>query len=312
MSSDSGRLSDIASSSTAGDPAVSSWVYMLSVRAVRALEYSSVYLALIAAAKVLIVIHLLSLEMSLAPLIGALVTFAVYANDRLVDTESDAVSNPRRTAFVRRYRSELYVGGALAYGIGVALSALGGPRAFLLTLFPGVVWVVYAVDWLYLDTTQFTRLKEIPIVNSTLVALAWALPVILLPLSFSKAPITPAVGILFVYFLLMTFINTEISNIRDLESDTDSGILTMPTVLGVVRTRAVLYGTTLLTVSVLGYGQLNGHLSGQGALALSAGIVALVAVLALMNRIENKRVLSIAAECTQLPVLAMLGAFAVL
>ncbi|QSG04873.1 UbiA family prenyltransferase [Halapricum desulfuricans] len=275
-------------------------------RAWHVLEYSSVYLALIAALKVFVVIFVLSLPVTLAPLIGALVTFAVYANDRLVDLSDDTVLRPRRAAFVRRYRRILYVTAAMAYGIAVALSVLGGPLAFGLTLLPGVVWLSYAIEWIRVGGVGFERLKEVPFVSSVLVATAWSVPVVLLPIAFSDAQLTPAAVLLFVYFALTTLVSTEIANVRDVESDRASGVETVPTILGVERTRTVLYGFAALTVAVLGYGVSRSYLTLFEAAILSAGVLTLVAGISLLGRAEDRAALTVGAECSPVPVFVLL------
>lgn len=281
-------------------------------RAWHVLEYSGLYLALVAMVKVLIVVFLLSLPLTLAPLIGALVTFAIYANDRLVDLRDDAISNPRRVAFVWRYQRVLYVTAAIAYGLGVALAALGGPLAFGLTVLPGVGWLLYATEWLPVGAVGFKRLKELPVVSSLFVATAWSLPVVILPLAFADAPVTPLAGFVFVYFLLTTFISTEIANVRDVASDRASGTETLATVLGIAQTRRVLDGIGLVTLSLLGYGAYTGYMTTLTAAILSIGVVGLLAVLALVPRVGDRGLLTVAAECSPTPVLVVLVAASVL
>ncbi|MFC6757187.1 UbiA family prenyltransferase [Halomicroarcula sp. GCM10025894] len=178
------------------------------------LLYSSAYLAFIAVAEVLIVTELLSLPLTPAPAIAGLLTFAVYGNDRVADVETDEQTTPARTAFIRRYDRRLYTLSALAYGLAVALSVLGGPAAFALALVPGAIWVVYALDWLPFSG-HVNRLKQIFILNSVLVAGAWALVVVLLPIAFAGAPVTLTAGVVCLTFFLATFVDVEIPNVRD-------------------------------------------------------------------------------------------------
>jgi len=290
------------------------WLSVRCERLWRVLEYSAVYLALIAMAEVLIVIALLSLPLSAAPLVAGLITFAIYANDRLVDLETDSASNPERTAFVARHRDTLYVLGALAYGLGVALSVLGGPVAFALALTPGVAWVVYARDWIpstvrdWIPTTstEFTRLKDILFVNSGVVAAAWSVPIVVVPIAFADVSFTPAAGVLVLYFFVGTFVNVEIANAEDIRSDIQSGAVTMPVVFGLTRTRRMLYALTALTALLVGSAAVAGYLTGPTAAILATGLVALTGVLTLLGRTHHEGVLTVAAECTRLPVFLLL------
>lgn len=286
---------------------VSSWVLVQGKRVLKSLVYSSAYLAIIAMVEVLIVSYLLSLPPSPAPIVVGLITFAVYANDRLVDLESDAASNPYRTAFVRRYQNVLYVFAAIAYGLAVALSVYGGPIAFGLVLIPAIVWVLYAIEWVPSTNTSFQRLKDLLIVDSVIIAIAWSLAIVGLPLAFANAAVNPTVGIIFLYFVLATIVNTEIANVSDIQTDKEAGVATMPVVFGVRRTRQALYGVILLAVVTLGYAVFNGFLTGRYAAILSVGLACLTVVTVCLNRIEQGTLLTIAAECTRLPVFVLLA-----
>lgn len=272
------------------------------------LVYSSAYLALIAGAEVLIVQYLFSLPPSPTPVIVGLITFAVYANDRLVDLESDTASNPYRTAFVRQYQTTLYVLAALAYGLAIALSALGGPVAFALALLPGAAWILYAVNPKLAVEIPFQRLKERLIVNSLLVAVAWSVTIVYLPLAFASRALTPSVGVVFVYFMIGAFVSAEVANVGDIEADRAAGVATLPVVIGVRRTRQVLYGIVLLAAAVLGYAAVGGHLAAATAAALSVGLVCLIGVVACLGRVNRETLLTICAESPRLPVLVLLAA----
>jgi 4-hydroxybenzoate polyprenyltransferase len=272
------------------------------MRVWRVLEFSAAYLAVIAAVDVFIVMYLLSLPPSPAPLVGALVTFAIYANDRLVDLETDAISSPDRAAFVERHADLLYVLAALAYGLAAVLAALGGPLAFALTLLPGAVWVVYAVDWVRLPEVDVTRLKQLPVVSSVLVAVAWALPVVVLPIMFADAALTPTVGVLFVYFALGAFLSTEVSNVYDIETDAANDVVTLPTMLGVRQTRVVLSGVALLAAAVPAVAVVADYLHVRAALLLAVGVVAVTVGLSVLHRFDRGRVPTLIAEATHLPV----------
>lgn len=269
------------------------------------LKHSSAYLAVIAVTKVCIVLSVLSLPLSAAPAVAGLVTFAIYANDRLVDIEPDRLSNPARAAFVLRNRDRLYVLGAVAYGLAAALSLFGGPVAFALVVAPGMVWVAYARDWIPIGW-RVSRLKDILLVNSVVVAAAWAVPVVVVPVAFAGASFGPTAGVLVLYFFLGTFVNVEIANIKDLSGDARSGVRTLPVAYGVTRTRQVLYALTTLTVGVLVVASAAGYLSVLATAVLALGPLASYGILTLLGRVDNSDSLSVLAECTRLPVFVVL------
>lgn len=236
------------------------------------LFYSSAYLSVITMVEVGIVMAVLAIPWNVAPLIGGLVTFAVYANDRIADAEDDAVSKPGQTEWVTRHESHLYLLAAVAYGVGVALAVLGGPVAFGLTLLPGAAWVLYAADWAPAFASRVRRLKEVLVVNSAVVALAWAISVTALPAAFAGRSPSPVLALVFAYFLLRSFVDVELPNVRDLDSDAVAGVRTLPVVLGEAATRRVVVAIDALTMALISGGVWAGLLAWPVAAALGVGL----------------------------------------
>lgn len=274
-----------------------------------ALVYSSAYLVVIAMIEAATVTVALSLQPTPAPIVIGLVTFAVYAGDRIVDADDDVVSTPDQSAFVRRHATLLSVLSAAAYGLAIAISILGGPLALSIALVPGVVWVLYATDWLPTFNAYFQRLKNVLVVNSGVVALAWAVSLTFLPLAFANAAFTPAAAVVFTYFFLDTFVNTEIPNVRDRAGDEALGVSTLPVVFGVRRTRHILYGLDLFLVGFIGFAYLGGLLTAALAVAVLVGLGYAFVLAAFVGRTENHGRLSIAGEAKHLLVYAVVLAF---
>lgn len=273
------------------------WLTVLGERVGDVLVYSSAYLAFIAMVEVAIVMVLLELPPSPAPIVLGLVTFAVYASDRLEDVDTDAVTNPEQAAFVHRYWGPLHVLSAAAYGLAVTLSVLGGPVALAITVLPGVFWVLYATDWLPEAGLHVQRLKDVFVLNSTVVALAWAVSLTFLPLAYAGAGLTWTTAVVFVYFFLRSFVDTEVPNVRDVEGDREIGVNTLPVVVGVDRTRRALYGIDVFTAGIVAFAAIAGHLSVIMATVLLVGLAYSLGVTSFVGRIEDEKLLSIATEC---------------
>jgi 4-hydroxybenzoate polyprenyltransferase len=239
---------------------------------------------------------LLDVPANLAPAVGGLVTFAIYASDRLVDVDADAVAYPERTAFVRRHEEPLRVLAAAAYGVAVMLSVLGGPLPLALTLLPGVVWILYATDWLPSVLAHLRRLKDVFLLNSAVVAVAWAVSATFLPMEFAGVAYTTSAAIVVAYFFLRSFANTEVPNVRDVDADRAAGVATLPVVLGVDGTRRVLYGIDLLTVALVGSAALLGHLPALPTVALLVGVAYSLGVTTFVGRDDDGELLALAAE----------------
>jgi 4-hydroxybenzoate polyprenyltransferase len=270
------------------------------------LVYSTLYLVCIAMVEVATVHLVLSLPLNPAPIVVGLVTFAVYAGDRIADAETDAISNPKQSGFVARHRSVLSVLTALAYGLAVAVAVTGGPPAVAITLVPGAFWILYASDWLPGASAFASRLKEQLVVGTGVVSLAWALSVVALPLAFADAPVTPLAGVLFGYFFVDTFVTTEIINVRDVEGDAAIGVDTLPVVFGVEGTRRICYGLDLLLVGVVSTAIAAGVLSLAAGAAVLAGLVYALGLAYFVGRSERHARMGIAGQLKHLVVFGLL------
>lgn len=258
--------------------------------------YSSGYITTIALIEVSIAMALLGLAPNPAPVIVGLVTFAVYTNDRIADAETDALADPAQSAFVQRHEDVLFVAAAGAYGLAVMLAVTGGPVALSLTLLPGAFWLLYATNWLSGLTARLRRLKELLVVNTAVVALAWAVTVTFLPLAFADEPLSPAAGLVFGYFFLRDFTHTEIPNIPDRAGDAAIGVATLPVVYGLAGTRRALYLVQGLTVLLVGGAVVTGDVAPAVGIALGIALCYALVVTGLIGRCDRERLVPKLAE----------------
>ena len=309
-------------------------------RLLAAFAWGSPFTALVAAVEALVATVLLGVPVTAAPAVVALVAFAVYSIDHVADADADAASTPDRALLARRYGDQLMVAATLAYGLAVAIAVTGGPRALALTLLPGAFWVAYASDWLpdlgrtagaviasatpdrrgvvgragatVTDGGRHSpvpRLKDVLVLNSAVVAAAWAIALTFLPIAFAGAAPGPVVAVVFAYFFLRSFVDAELPNVRDVDADAAVGVATLPVVLGVERTRRLLYGVDLVAAGTVAAAGVAGLFAWPLAAALGVGIVASVCVTALAGRIDNASVLGVAPDCSYLLVgVAIAGA----
>ncbi|MFD1645714.1 UbiA family prenyltransferase [Haloarchaeobius litoreus] len=250
-------------------------------RAFGVAKHASVIDGLVAATKVVVVSVLLSLPLSVAVLLAGLVTFSVYGSNKLVDDE-DEVNCPDRASFVARNREALLAGTLGAYVLALGLAALEGLDSFLLTLVPAAAAVLYSTPWLPFDGG--TRVKDVLVLNTVLVAGAWAAYVSFIPVAYVDAPVTPTAVVVCVFFFLQTVVAGEVLNARDVAGDRAEGVSTMATVLGVRRTQFVLYALDGVTLALLGWAATTGLLAVPLALALIPAVGYSLLVTALVGR----------------------------
>ncbi|RXK48586.1 UbiA family prenyltransferase [Halorientalis pallida] len=256
-------------------------------RAWRVFQYSSVYVAVLATTEVGVAMLVLEVPPNPAPPVVGLVTFAVYANDRITDVETDALTDRRKAAFVRRFERFLYPLAAGAYGLAVTIAALGGPLSLALTLLPGLFWVFYAANWFDGVTEAFYRLKEQFLLNTAMIAVAWAVTITFLPIAFAGGGVTLTTMTVFTYFFLRVFVLAEVGNIPDREGDEVIGVDTIPVLYGLDGTRRALYLVNLLTIGLLSVAVAGDHLRIVHTAPLLVGAGYSFVVIGLIGRWQN-------------------------
>jgi 4-hydroxybenzoate polyprenyltransferase len=179
-------------------------------------------------------------------MVMTLVAFSVYNLNRKTDEEEDAINHQERFTFTKRFEKPLFYAAVTAYGIALAVGALYGWRTFGIILIPIISGILYS-EPLLPASWSYRRLKEIPVVKNLVVAIAWSLPLALLPVlmtpgaSFTISTIV-AGCIFFSYFIFASVL----PDIRDREGDAATGVRTIPVVIGVDRTIALLTCVNLL------------------------------------------------------------------
>ena len=213
--------------------------------------YSSLYTAAMMAAMVYLSCLLQGLPFDpVATAILALVVFGVYNLNRKTDEGEDAVNHTERYSFTKRYETILFRSAIFAFILAFCLSALQGFGSLLITTIPLVAGIVYSVP-LFPARFGFRRLKEVPFMKSLIVAFSWTLPAALLPICHAGLSAGTATGIVGVFFLVQTFTNTVVYDIRDVEGDAASGVRTIPTILGARKTLLLLTGLNISAGAVL-------------------------------------------------------------
>jgi len=209
----------------------------------------SVLQGVVAAAKTAFAMALLGVTAPTAPAVVGLVSFAVYTANDLADIEEDAINCPGRTSVVTDRPRQIAVLAAcgLAAGCGLAFWA-GGLGAVAVTVVPVAACLCYSVP----VTPAGRRLKDVYVVNTLLVALAWALTVTALPIVVAGEPIGAVAVAVCGFFLLRSFVSVELCNVRDVAGDAAAGVDTRPVVSGIGRTRQLLVTLDLASLAVLG------------------------------------------------------------
>ena len=232
-------------------------------RIIQFLMFSSLFVGIAGGGMVYVAAIIQNVECSpVCIVIMILLGFSVYNLNRKTDEAEDAINRQDRFQFTKRYEKYLYSSALAGYGLAILLAGLNGLYAFLIVLIPLVSGILYSIPCLP-PATGYHRLKEIPLVKNLVVGIAWGTTLTFIPLAVSHSPLNLASVISLLFFSTYAFIASTLPDIRDKEGDEQSGIRTIPVVIGVERTLilvtslniligciAVILSSIYLTVSV--------------------------------------------------------------
>jgi 4-hydroxybenzoate polyprenyltransferase len=173
-------------------------------------------------------------------LVLSLVVFSVYNLNRKTDQAEDALNHERRFSFTSRFELPLFAAalGAYALATGIALVS-GALLACGIVMIPLICGILYSVP-IFPQGSKVRRLKEIPLVKNILVSLAWGATFALVPVALSGLPPDTNTLLVFIFIFFWTFIASVLPDIRDMKGDAQVGVVTIPVLLGVTRSRVLL------------------------------------------------------------------------
>lgn len=156
------------------------------------------------------------------PLIVFLVTFAIYALDKVSGSKEDLLNTPDRAVLsghpVKR-------AAALSYAVAIILVLAVDPPALPAVLIPGLAGILYT------SRIHGVRPKDIPGCKNVVVAVSTAV---------CYAGLLHACLSAYMLIFLLIWIDTVLFDLRDVVGDASSGVRTLPVLLGPSRMMLVL------------------------------------------------------------------------
>ena len=205
------------------------------------LKNGTFVISLAAIAQVYFISVFLSIPLNLAVVVAPLLGFGIYGINNITDTEEDAVNLPWSGEFTRLWHRFIGPLAVVVHFVGVGIAFyVGGLVPGLLSLVPLGAQIGYSQAWLPFEGAQ--RLKQILLLNSTVVAGAWIVNVVALPIAFSTgaSPGIAAVTLgLFIYVRWM--MSVEVANVPDTQGDRSASVDSLPLEFGYSKTRQVMY-----------------------------------------------------------------------
>lgn len=170
---------------------------------------------------------------SVAALILALVTFAVYALDHAGDSKEDLLNTPER-AWLARYHVEWIALGV--YFVAAVITAYWDLQKLPCVLVVGLAGAIYA------RPIAGIRLKSVPGVKTFIVASSTAI---------CRVGLIGGAAWLYILVFLVMIIDTVLCDMRDIRGDTATNVRTLPVMFGRGRTLAILAAVDALMFTFL-------------------------------------------------------------
>ena len=147
--------------------------------------------------------------------------------------------------------------------------SLGGlvPLIYGLPLFP---WRRDA------DPIRWYRIKDIPGIKAWIVCSSITYAVVALPLGYAMQPLSLSAIVTALWLLVFVGSNSHMFDARDIASDQQQGVATLPVLVGIRETRVILTGLNSLTFLMLIWGYAQGLRVPEVAIALPATLLALL------------------------------------
>jgi 4-hydroxybenzoate polyprenyltransferase len=244
------------------------------LKALEALLFSNVWIALSAGTQVYVGCRLLGLspDRQLC-LLSFLSMFWVYTFAKAVhfDPQADQANDPTRTAFLLRYRWILIACGLTGLACGIWLCSKQNGLALAAFILPTVAGLFYDLKF-FPQSFRYRRLKEIPGVKGLTVALAWGAMPCGLILAFQPSADRTSLFLFGLWSTLLWFFNTTYFDLGDVRGDRIEGTRTLPIVVGYERTKLLLHGVNALLMLVWWQAQKHGLFDECGGLLWLVGV----------------------------------------
>lgn len=221
------------------------------------LKNGTFIVSIAAIAQVYFVSVFLSIPLNDAVIVAPLLAFGIYGINNLTDSEEDAVNQPWDTKFSKRWHRFIGTLSVILHFIGVAIAFYyGSIVAGVLSLLPLTAQIVYSSPWL--PFKEIKRLKQVLILNTSIVAGAWVVNVVLLPIAFTTVPVPVDVAAAAGLFIFVRWImSVEVANVPDIHGDLSADVDSIPIEYKTVGTRKVMYTLEVTSAGILVYMALN-------------------------------------------------------
>ena len=171
-----------------------------------------------------------------------------YNLDRIFDSYVQEIPDKKAQLFFRQPCIWVLLLTAIATTVVLLYSA---PKKVRYVSLVGIVPLLYGAPlfpWKNKSGWQWYRLKDIPGSKAWIVGSILTYAVIAVPLAYSKAQFDASAALVTLFMFVFIVTNSHTFDIRDVESDSKKGVVTLPIMVGIEGTKVVL---TVMNLSML-------------------------------------------------------------
>jgi 4-hydroxybenzoate polyprenyltransferase len=228
------------------------------------LTLTSIFIGINGLIVILFSSHLYNVQLKIEILvITFLITFSAYSLNKATDKSEDSINRPEIVSIKRVF----YVGPSIiAIILSLVIGAFMGFWALIILITSVILTIVYSIQLPFLTI----RLKEVTGLKSFTVAFSWAFVGALLPATMQSVSVEKII-LAFFYIFIQIIVNTILFDILDMKGDRVSGLITIPILLGLKKTKKLLISINSLLIILIAICMIEGVFK-KNLLTLSFGI----------------------------------------
>ncbi len=168
-----------------------------------------------------------------------------YNLDRLLDSYIQPIPDPKAQSYVLHPSFKLLL---LVTALAVGILLYQAPAIVKLVSCGGLLPLIYGMPllpWKKEQNWRWSRLKDIPGSKAWIVAGIITYALVAVPLAYAVVAFNQSAALITVFLLIFTGTNSHLFDVRDLKSDQEKGVRTLPLIVGVRGNRLIWTGFNL-------------------------------------------------------------------
>ncbi len=162
-----------------------------------------------------------------------------YNLDRLLDSYLQPIPDPKAQSYVLNNSFKFLL---LVTALAVGILLYQAPTHVRLVSCGGLLALIYGIPllpWMREQNWRWYRLKDIPGSKAWIVAGIVTYGLIAVPLAYAGAAFNRSTALITIFLLIFTGTNSHLFDVRDLKSDQEKGVQTLPLIIGVRGNRLI-------------------------------------------------------------------------